>query len=358
MTDQLRFFHHESPFQLESGLWIPKLRLVYTSFGNLNAAADNAVWVFHALTANADPTDWWPGLVGHGKLIDPDQHFIVCVNMPGSCYGSFNPLDIHPGTGESYLHSFPFFTTRDMARAYQPLRKALEINKIKLGIGGSMGGQQLLEWAADEPDLFEHIVPIATNAAHSPWGKAFNASQRMAIENDKTWPQHSPTAGTEGMKIARSIALLSYRNYDTYHQAQADGNQQNLDRFRSESYQRYQGEKLAKRFNALSYHALTKSMDSHNVGRGRGGVQQALSAITAKALVIGIDSDLLFPIAEQQFLAENIPNAQFTAISSFYGHDGFLLENEAISSAIQGHFPAFLKKTKQAESSHYPCLAG
>jgi homoserine O-acetyltransferase len=357
MTEHLRFFYHESPFQLESGEWAYRLRLAYTTFGTLNAAADNAVWVFHALTANADPTDWWPGLVGHGKLIDPDHHFIVCVNMPGSCYGSFNPLDIHPGTGEAYLQSFPFFTTRDMARAYQPLRKVLGINKIKLGIGGSMGGQQLLEWAIEEPGLFEHIVPIATNAAHSPWGRAFNASQRMAIENDETWLLQTPEAGMEGMKIARSFALLSYRNYDTYHHSQADGDHPNLDGFKSESYQRYQGEKLAKRFNALSYYALTKSMDSHNVGRARGGSKRALSFISAKTLVIGISSDILFPLSEQQLLAEHVPNAKFNQIHSFYGHDGFLLENEAIASAILEHFPALSRKNKQLGSLRHPCLA-
>ncbi|MCC6724558.1 MAG: homoserine O-acetyltransferase [Saprospiraceae bacterium] len=358
MTDHLRFFHHESPFQLESGLWIPKLRLAYTCFGNLNAAGDNAVWVFHALTANADPTDWWPGLVGHGKLIDPDQHFIVCVNMPGSCYGSFNPLDIHPGTGESYLHYFPFFTTRDMARAYQPLRKALGINKIRLGIGGSMGGQQLLEWAVDEPELFEHIVPISTNAAHSAWGKAFNASQRFAIENDETWQTQSSDAGSNGLKTARSIALLSYRNYNTYHKAQQDDAHDRISDFKSESYQRYQGEKLAKRFNAICYYKLTKSMDAHNVGRGRGDLSAALGKIRAKTLVIGILSDLLFPISEQHYLAENIPNAQFSAIDSFYGHDGFLLENEKISAAIQANFPSLFPNIKQANHTLLPCVQG
>ena len=130
-----------------------------------------------------------------GNLLDPEKYFLVCVNMPGSCYGSIGPLENNPATGQPYYHDFPFFTTRDMIRAYQPLRESLGIKKIKIGIGGSMGGQQLLEWAIEEPELFEHIVPIATNAFHSPWGKAFNASQRHCIELDPDWLERQPQAG-------------------------------------------------------------------------------------------------------------------------------------------------------------------
>lgn len=322
-------------FSLESGRSFPGLTLAYTTHGLLNETKSNVVWVFHALTANSDPAEWWPGLVGEGKLFDPKDYFIICVNIPGSCYGSTGPLDTNPSTGSPYFHDFPFFTTRDMIRSFQLLKAALGISKIHIGIGGSLGGQQLLEWAIEEPDLFEHIIPIATNAFHSPWGIAFNASQRFCIENDATWPEKQPKAGINGMKTARSFALLSYRHYETYLKDQSETTPEKTEDFKSESYQRYQGEKLAGRFNAFSYYTLSRSMDSHNVGRGRNSVKDALKKIRAKTLTIGITTDTLFPIREQQFLANQIPGAVFKAIHSPYGHDGFLLEYTAIERLVR-----------------------
>ncbi|MCZ2459723.1 MAG: homoserine O-acetyltransferase [Chitinophagales bacterium] len=338
-------FTYDHPFLLESGVTLPGYHLAYTTHGQLNETKDNAVWIFHALTANSDPAEWWDGLVGKGKLFDPAKYFIVCVNMPGSCYGSLGPLDENPIDHERHFHKFPFFTTRDMIRAYQPLRLSLGIEKIHIGIGGSMGGQQLLEWAIEEPELFEHIVPLATNAFHSPWGIAFNASQRFCIETDATWKEKNEKAGSEGMKVARSLALLSYRHYDTYWNTQLEESVNKYTDFKSESYQRYQGEKLGKRFNAFSYYFLSKSMDSHNVGRGRGSVEAALAKIKAKTLVIGITTDILFPLSEQRFIAESIPGAQFHSIHSPYGHDGFLLEYEKIKNIITD----FLKRKASEE---------
>ncbi|MDQ2862485.1 MAG: homoserine O-acetyltransferase [Bacteroidota bacterium] len=329
-------YNCEEPFTLESGDTLPGYHLAYSTYGALNAAKDNVVWIFHALTANSKPAEWWPGLVGEGKLFDPNEYFIVCVNMPGSCYGSFGPFDINTKTAEPYFHEFPFFTPRDMIRSYQPLKKYLGIEKIKIGIGGSMGGQQLLEWSIEEPELFEYIFPVGTNAQHSSWGIAFNASQRMSIEADGTWKEKNEEAGVQGMKAARSIALLSYRNYDTYHASQSEHETEKIDHFKSESYQRYQGEKLAKRFNAFSYYFLSKGMDSHHVGRGRVSVENALQKIQAKTLVIGIATDILFPLSEQEFIAKNIPGGELSTINSLYGHDGFLLESEQIQHIING----------------------
>ena len=267
--------------------------------------------------------------------------------MPGSCYGSIGPLSQNPITGEHYYHDFPFFSTRDMIRSYRPLVQLLGIGQIHIGIGGSMGGQQLLEWAVEEPALFEYIFPIATNAQHSPWGIAFNESQRMSIEADTTWLDRNKAAGLEGMKAARATALLSYRHYDTYMLAQPRSNE-----FPYEggwdgaaSYQRYQGEKLASRFNAFSYYCLSQGMDAHNVGRDRGGVENALKRIKASTLSIGIETDILFPLSEQQQLAACIPVAAFASISSKFGHDGFLLEYESIGALITnfiqtGHKPS------------------
>lgn len=333
-------FTKNEPFRLESGATLPAWHLDYTTYGKLNDTGDNAIWVFHALTANSDPVQWWPGLIGPGKLFDPARYFIVCANMPGSCYGSINPLDTDPHTSEPYYHDFPLFTTRDMIRTYQPLRKFLGIRKIYAGIGGSMGGQQLLEWAIEEPDLFTFIFPIATNARHSPWGIAFNTAQRMAIEADSTWKERKNSAGTAGMKAARSTALLSYRNYETYGLLQSRDESYITEtpdekgRNGAASYQRYQGEKLAGRFSPFSYYQLSLSMDTHDTGRGRGGLEKALQKIRAKTLAIGIESDILFPLSEQQLLADLIPGASYRPISSLYGHDGFLLEFEQIEKLV------------------------
>ena len=336
---QAKTFEHGRPFNLESGTVIPGFRLAYTTAGQLSEAKDNVVWIFHALTGNSDPFDWWSGLVGTGKIIDPARYFIVCVNMPGSCYGSTGPLDYNPRTGEPWYHEFPFFTPRDMARAYHYLRLHLGIERIWLGMGGSMGGQQLLEWATEEPHLFEKIIPMATNAFHSAWGKAFNASQRMCIEADPTWKERHAQAGMEGMKVARSIALLSYRHYRTYAATQQD-DPERLEHYRAESYQRYQGEKLAARFNAFSYHALTKGMDAHHLGRSRGSIHEALASIRAKTLVIGIDTDVLYPPEEQEYIARQIPGGQFALLHSHYGHDGFLVEYEKLEKMIRPFFEA------------------
>ena len=325
-------FVFEDIFELESGITLPGFQLAYTTMGKLNAEKTNVLWVFHALTANSNVIEWWPDLVGKNKIADREKYFIICVNMPGSCYGSIGPLGADPSI-ESYYHTFPFFTTRDMANAYRLLKDNLGIQRIAIGMGGSMGGQQLLEWAIIEPELFEVIIPIATNAKHSPWGIAFNASQRMAIEQDATWKNENATAGLEGMKVARSIALLSYRHYNTYYNSQAD-DEDKLGNYKSESYQQYQGEKLATRFNAFSYYFLSKSMDAHNVGRKRGSIVNALKNITAKTLVIGITTDILFPVEEQIFLSENIANAKLELIESPYGHDGFLTEGEKINNLI------------------------
>jgi homoserine O-acetyltransferase/O-succinyltransferase len=341
----LKSFHNSETFILESGYTFRGYHLGYHTLGNLNEDRSNVVWVFHALTANSNPEDWWPGLVGSGHFIDPAKYFIVCVNMPGSCYGSIGPLSENPVTGTPYYHSFPFFTTRDMIRAYRPLKDFLGIRKIKIGIGGSMGGQQLLEWAIEEPELFDHIVPIATNAFHSAWARAFNATQRHCIELDPTWKMDHALAGIEGMKVARGVALISYRNPETYNFQQADTALASLGPYKSESYQKYQGEKLAARFNAFSYYNLSQSMDSHQVGRGRLSTQEALKKIICPTHLIGIQSDLLFTEKEQVFLAENITGSTLKMIPSTYGHDGFLLEYGAISAILRD----FLQKENLPE---------
>lgn len=324
----------DEPFTLESGAVLPHLEIAYHTYGTLNAARNNVVWVCHALTGNSHAASWWDGLIGEGKLLDPREYFIVCANMIGSCYGSSGALTLNPTTNEPYYFNFPQVTVRDMARAHILLRKKLDIERISIGLGGSMGGQQLLEWAILEPEVFETIVPMATNARHSSWGIAFNESQRLALLADPTFHERNVNAGSAGLKAARSIGILSYRNYETFENTQRDGNE-TIDNFRAASYQAYQGEKLIERFHAHSYWHLSKAMDSHNVGRGRGGVEAALARITAKALVIGISTDILFPVEEQKLLAQHIPNAEYIEISSPYGHDGFLIEFPVLTKILR-----------------------
>jgi homoserine O-acetyltransferase len=303
---------------LECGETLQNIEINYTTYGELNNAKDNVVWVFHALTANSDPSEWWPGIVGEEDIINPNDHFIVCANILGSCYGSTGPQN----------RKFPLITVRDMVSAHQLLKDHLEIDRISLGIGGSMGGQQLLEWAVQEPRLFEAIIPLATNAFHSPWGIAFNEAQRMALDNIDS---------ARGLETARAIAMLSYRHYDTYQKSQFDLDQR-WDSFSASSYQRYQGEKLRKRFSSESYYYLSKAMDSHNIGRHFGSAEAALSRIKSQALVIGLNSDILFPPHEQRFLAENIVGAEYAEIQSDYGHDGFLVEHKQIARLIKTFF--------------------
>ena len=338
----LQYFDYKYSFPLESGESLPGFRLAYTTRGTLSSDQSNVVWVCHALTGDADAGDWWGGMVGAGKYFDPTRDFVVCANVLGSCYGSTGPLSINPATGKSFHHAFPTLTIRDMVNALDLLRQELGIEKIHTCIGGSVGGEQALEWAVLQPNLIQNLVLIAASAIASPWCIAFNEAQRMAIEADPTWTEKRDDAGKAGMKAARAMAMISYRNYDTYGFTQALDNNEQLDGYKAAGYQRYQGEKLADRFNAFTYWTLSKVMDSHNVGRNRGSILNALGQIKSRTLVIGIRSDLLFPPSEQQFLARHIPDAAYEELDSLYGHDGFLIEFRPLTTLIRKWMAAAL----------------
>jgi homoserine O-acetyltransferase len=328
-------FEFKKPLALECGRVLPKWQIAFHTFGRLNETLDNVIWVCHALTANSDVYDWWPGMVGPGCLMDTDKYFIICANIPGSCYGTTGPLSTDPETGKPYLHDFPIITVRDIVKALKELRLFLGIKKIHLGIGGSLGGQQILEWAIEEPDLFRYIAPVATNARASAWGIAFNEAQRMALLADETFTAGLEDGGSRGIRAARAIALLSYRNRNTYQNTQTDPDEEKLENFKACSYQQYQGQKLDRRFNAYSYLAVSKTLDSQNVGRNRGGLAAALGKIKAKTVAVAISSDLLFPPEEQRLVADLVPGASYFEIDSFYGHDGFLIEVEALTNILK-----------------------
>lgn len=341
--------HHkylvEKPFELESGAVLPSLEIAYTTYGRLSASGDNVVWICHALTGNAEPTSWWSGLVGPGKLFDPENHYIICANMLGSCYGSSGPLSVNPETGRCFRMSFPIVTIRDCVRAFADLRQHLQLPLIDVCIGGSTGGQVALEWAIIEPDVIRQSIVIAASAVQSPWSKALNAAQRMAIEADSRWLDDDDQAGTTGLKAARAIGMISYRNYEAFAATQQDGADFEAET-RASSYLRHQGDKLAQRFNAQAYWLLTKTTDSHHIGRGRGECAGVLKCIRARTLIIGINSDILFPLDEQKFIAEHISEATLRTIDSKYGHDGFLVEYPQLTSLIGG----FLRNNRRHSS--------
>jgi len=334
------------PFTLETGGSLPSLEITYHTFGKLNKEKNNVVWVCHALTANSDVFDWWPGLFGEKDFYNPHNYFIVCANNLGSCYGTTGPLSINPNTGQPWYSYFPAITIKDMVKAHDLLRHHLGIEHIHTIIGGSQGAQQVLEWNILHPDIFTNTIVIATNAVHSAWGIALNESQRLAIKADRTYYGNSENGGEKGLAAARSIALLSYRNYNTYNATQKEEHDEKIGNYKASSYQRYQGQKLVNRFNAYSYVTLSEAMDSHNVGRGRVSIPYALQKIKANTLVIGIQSDLLFPVSEQQYLASHIQNSEMQIIDSFYGHDGFLIETEKLQEVIAAFYTKQKNKVK------------
>ncbi len=328
-------YKHNKVFQLESGKYLPAIEIAYTTYGKLNKNKSNVVWISHAFTANSDPAEWWPGMVGEGLSFDPEKHFIICANILGSAYGTTGPLSVNLETSKPYYREFPLITVRDIVNAHQILADYLKIDNIYILTGGSVGGHQAIEWAIMQPKRIENLFLIATNAKFSPWGIAFSASQRMAIEADSSFYEDKPEGGAKGLEVARSIALISYRSSVAYNKSQAEETNELKGNFKAESYQRYQGEKLKNRFNAYSYYTLSKVLDSHNVGRNRAGLENALALIKANTLIIGINSDILFLPEEQHVLKQYIPDSELNMIKSDYGHDGFLLEYEQISSIIK-----------------------
>lgn len=325
--------YHHGPFRLESGVELPELQIAYHTYGRLNASRSNVVWVCHALTANSDVADWWPHTVEEGRFLDPQRHFVVCANILGSHYGTTGPLSINPTTAEPWYGDFPHFTIRDMVAAHCLLAEALGIGQIHALVGSSVGGFQAIEWAVSEPSRFDKLILIATAAKASPWTIAIDETQRMAIEADQTFGERRADAGMRGMAAARALGLLTYRGSMGYNLTQQDREEAPAIH-RASTYQQYQGEKLCRRYNAYSYYAILNAFDTHDVGRGRGGVEQMLAQITAKTVVVGITSDMIFTPAEMRALQQQIPDSSYHEIDSPFGHDGFLVEYEQLNEIL------------------------
>lgn len=330
----INHYHYDKPFTLESGGVLPEVDIVYHTYGELSPGKDNVIWVCHALTANSDVAEWWPGTVVKGGFLDPEKYFIVCANYLSSPYGSTSPVSVNPATGEPYFGDFPMVTVRDMVRCHELLRRHLGIDRIKLLAGGSTGGFQVLEWELLHPGLSENLLLLACAAKSTPWVIAASEAQRMAIEADATFGEPRADAARNGLMAARAIAMLTYRNWTAYNSTQQEDTQEKLSGFRAAGYQRYQGRKLADRFDVYSYYRLIQALDSHHIGRGRGSLEEVLSTIKAKGIVIGIDSDILFSPGEHRFMADHIPDSDLYLIQSDFGHDGFLIEHEQLNTII------------------------
>lgn len=336
-SGQPNFYRHSRHFRLESGEQLDELIIAYHTYGTLSENRDNVVWVCHALTANSDVADWWPHTVETGRFLDPAKWFVVCANILGSHYGTTGPLHVNPRTGTPYYADFPAYTMRDIVSAHRILADALGIDRIHALVGSSVGGFQAVEWAVEEPERFDRLILIATDAKASPWAIAIDETQRMAILSDATYGEPRPDAAMKGLAAARAIGLLSYRGPEGYNltqQNRAEAPEELFPLHRAVTYQRYQGEKLCRRYNAYSYMAILNAFDTHDAGRGRGGLDAALARIKCPVIVVGLTTDIIFTPSEMKALAAKIPGAVYREISSPFGHDGFLVEHEQLNQII------------------------
>jgi len=332
-------------FALESGRTLKGVEVAYETWGRLNDARDNAIVVCHSLTGDSHVPTWWPGLIGSGAPIDTDRYFVVCANMLGSCYGTTGPSSTNPETGRPYRADFPVPTIRDGVRLHRRLLDWLGIRRVHAAIGGSLGGMQVLEWGFERVEtaqaeheevrtepFVKHLIPVATSGRHSAWCIAWSESQRQAIYADPAWNGGNYSAAhppRQGLAAARMMAMLSYRTQASFE------TRFGTDTATVQSYLRHQGKKLVDRFDANSYVRLSESANTHDVARDRGAYPDVLARLTQPTLVVGVDSDVLFPLREQEELARIMPNAELATIESEHGHDGFLLETPQLGALLR-----------------------
>jgi homoserine O-acetyltransferase len=355
-----RQFANLGPLTFEAGGSLPMVRLAFETWGTLNAARDNAVLVLHALTGDShlagapgpgqNTGGWWDGIVGPGLAIDTDTHFVVAPNMLGGCQGSTGPASLAPD-GLEWGIRFPYVTIRDQVSAQRVFSDHLGIDRWAAVVGGSMGGMHALEWAIETPDRVERLIILAAPPVTTADQVALNSVQIEAIRTDPAfrsgdyYDEADGDGPTRGLALARRMALLNYRSPAELNARFDRGWQSGISplgaggRFAVESYLDFHGNKFTRRFDANSYIVLVEAMNSHDVGRGRGGVAAALGRVTAQSVVVGIDSDRLFPVDGQRTIAAHLPNnidgPTAVVLESGYGHDGFLIENDAIGAQIR-----------------------
>ena len=341
---------------LESGRTLVRPTLHYAVYGKLNAARDNAVLIFHALSGSARVGDWWPEVFAPGALLSLDHDFVLCINLLGSCYGSTGPGSVDPETGLVYGPDFPLVSIRDNVRAQAQLLDSLGIRRLRLVLGGSIGGMQALEWTIHDPGRIERAAIIAV-APLSAMGLALNHLQRQAIQNDPDWdggyylPQRVPR---HGLSLARQIGMLSYKSAELFDERFSRKPNRNgedpwsLDdlgggliggRFDIAGYLDYQGERFVDRFDANSYLAILRSMDTWDPLNGHPDPQAAFGRIQARLTFLGISSDWLFPSHSVREFAETIraagAHAEYREMTSSHGHDAFLAEQAELIRLLQ-----------------------
>ena len=332
ISDQTEFLDIEGTTYLENGSALPQVRIAYRTWGR---PRPTATLVCHALTGSADADDWWADLFGPGKALDPEQDYIVCANVLGGCYGTTGPTSRANGAFEPFGGTFPTVTIRDIVHTQALLLDHLGVETLNLVIGGSMGGMQVLEWAALYPERVTAIAPIATGPTQSAWGVALSEAQRQAIKADANYAEGRYPLGSgpaQGLAAARSIAMISYRSADNFDSR--FGRNATDETYDVQSYLRHQGDKLVNRFDANTYLTLIGAMDSHDVGRGRGSVAEALNAIEHPALVVSVSSDGLYPAAEVAAMASHLPNAELHEIDAPHGHDAFLIRVDELNARL------------------------
>ncbi|MBF4634419.1 homoserine O-acetyltransferase [Agreia pratensis] len=355
-----RSFVSIGSFDFDIGASIPDVRIAYETQGTLSPERDNAVLVLHALTGDSHlvghaapghPTDgWWSGIVGPGLAIDTNRWFVVSPNMLGGCQGSTGPASLGPG-GIEWGASFPYTTVGDQVRAQAAFSDAIGIDRWAAVIGGSMGGMHAIEWGVSQPERIDRLAVIAAPARSNADQVALNSVQVEAIHIDPRFSggDYYDAADGEGphrgLALARRMALLNYRSPSELNDRFERSWQSGISplgsdgRFAVESYLDFHGNKFTRRFDANSYVTLVQAMNSHDVGRGRGGLTDALSEVTIPTIIIGIDSDRLFPIEDQLEIARHVPGNidgdDAVVLSSPFGHDGFLIENEAVGRQLR-----------------------
>lgn len=348
------------PFGFENGRTLPYVRIAYESWGELSPDRDNAVLVLHALTGDSHvvgdagpghPTDgWWRGLVGPGKAIDTNRWFVVAPNILGGCQGSTGPASAAPD-GNPWGSRFPYTTIRDQVSAQALLADQLGIGRWGAVIGGSMGGMHALEWAIMFPERVERLAVVAAPPETTADQLALNSVQLEAVQADPAFrggDYYDAPDGEgphRGLGLARRMALINYRSPSELNSRFEREWQSDVSplgdggRFAVESYLDFHGNKFTRRFDANSYLVLVQSMNSHDISRGRGSAAAALERVTATSLVVGIDSDRLFPLDGQRFIAQhlanNIDGRDAVVISSPYGHDAFLIEDALIGAQFR-----------------------
>ncbi|MFJ3647640.1 homoserine O-acetyltransferase MetX [Streptomyces murinus] len=345
----------DRPLPLEAGGELPGVRLAFETWGRLAPDASNAVLVLHALTGDSHvagpaghghPTPgWWEPLVGPGRPLDTDRWFVVAPNVLGGCQGSTGPSSARPDGRRAWGGAFPFLTQRDQVAAEAALADALGIDRWALVAGGSMGGMRAVEWAASYPERTGALLLLATTGAASAEQIAWAGIQLRAIRTDPDWrggDYHDAARGPHtGLGLARRLAHVTYRSEPELatrfgRAPQGTEHPWRGGRYQVDSYLDHHAEKLVRRFDAASYVVLTEAMNAHDAGRSRGGLRSALARVTAPTLVAGVDSDRLYPLAQQHELAAAIPGAdRARVVQSPYGHDGFLIETEQVGALVR-----------------------